>query len=132
MTDCIFCKIVGGEIPSTKIWENDEFFAFLDINPVNPGHTLLIPKKHEDYLFELPDEEYVKIFKKAKELAGPIKHAMGAKRIGVIVEGFLVNHVHIHLIPLHAGGDLNLSKAKKAAPEELAQTAEKIIAEINK
>jgi len=132
MTDCIFCKIAGGEIPSAKVWENDEFLAFLDISPINPGHTLIIPKKHEDYLFDAPDELYSRLWKAAKDLAGPIRRATGAKKIGVIVEGFLVAHVHVHLIPLNSGGELDPCRAKKATTEELSTTAEKIKSEINK
>jgi len=130
MTDCIFCKITAGEIPSAKVWEDEKFYAFLDINPINPGHTLLIPKKHEDYLFELEDPHYSEIFQQAKKLAPSLKKVTGAKRIGLIVEGFLVPHVHLHLIPIHRGGELDPSRAKKASPEELSQMAEKIKAEL--
>ena len=130
MTNCIFCKIVAGEIPSAKIWEDENFYAFLDINPINPGHTLLIPKKHEDYLFELEDPHYSDIFHKAKNLAHPLKKATGATRVGLIVEGFLVPHVHLHLIPIHKGGELDPSRARKASPEELSEIAEKIRAEL--
>jgi histidine triad (HIT) family protein len=126
MADCIFCKIIAGEIPGTKIWEDEDFLAFLDINPMNPGHTLLIPKRHQEYLFEVEEPLYSKIFDAAKKLSGPIKRAMGAKRIGVVVEGFLVPHVHIHLVPLHSGGELSFGRSKKATPEELQETAEKI------
>ena len=130
MTDCIFCKIAQGGIPSTKIWENEKYFAFLDINPITSGHTLLIPKNHHDYLFDMDDEQYNELMMTAKKLSHPIKKATGAKKIGVIVEGFLVHHTHIHLIPLHKGGDLNTNNAKKASPEDLASMAEKIKAEI--
>lgn len=130
MTDCIFCKIISGEIPSTKIWEDDRFFAFLDINPVNPGHTLVIPKKHDDYLFDMDDGDYTGLMKAAKDLSHPIKCAMGAQRIGVIVEGFLIPHVHIHLIPINSGGELNLGKGGKSSPEELEKASDKIKAEM--
>lgn len=130
MADCIFCKIVAGEIPSAKVWEDENFYAFLDINPINPGHTLLIPKKHEDYLFELADPHYSEIFQAAKKLAHPLKNATGATRIGLIVEGFLVPHVHLHLIPIHGGGELDPGRAKKADPEELSKMAEKIRAQL--
>jgi histidine triad (HIT) family protein len=126
MTDCIFCRIIAGEIPSTKIWEDDDFFAFLDINPINPGHTLVIPKKHHDYLFTMDEPLYSKIFDAAKMLSKPLEKATGAKRIGVVVEGFLVPHVHVHLVPLHEGGELSFGRAKKAMTEELNETANKI------
>ncbi len=126
MTDCIFCKIIAGDIPGEKIWEDGDFFAFLDINPMNPGHTLLIPKTHHEYLFEMEDSLYSKMFEAAKKLSKPIKNAMGAKKIGVVVEGFLVPHAHIHLVPLHTGGELSFGRSKKATPEELKETAEKI------
>ncbi len=127
MTDCVFCKIIGGEIPSTKIWEDKDFLAFLDINPINSGHTLVIPKKHIDYVFDMGEPEYSNIFKAAKRLAGPIKEATGARRVGVMIEGSLVPHVHVHLVPLHGGGELSFARAKKATPEELNQLAQKII-----
>ncbi|MFH1684869.1 MAG: HIT domain-containing protein, partial [Candidatus Micrarchaeota archaeon] len=107
MENCLFCRITRGEIPSNKVFENEEFIAFLDINPINPGHTLVVPKKHADYLFDLDDNEYSRILKTAKFLAPKIQSAMNSKRIGIIVEGFLIPHVHIHLIPLHHGGELN-------------------------
>ena len=128
MTDCVFCKIISGDIPSTKVWEDDDFLAFLDINPINPGHTLVIPKKHIDYVFDMGEPDYSNIFKAAQRLAGPIKEATGAGRVGVMIEGSLVPHVHIHLVPLHGGGELSFARAKKASPEELHEIAGKIIA----
>jgi histidine triad (HIT) family protein len=130
MADCIFCKIIAGEIPGARIWEDEDFFAFLDINPMNPGHTLLVPKKHHEYLFDVGDPLYSKIFAAAKMLSKPIRKAMGAKRIGVVVEGFLVPHVHIHLVPLHHGGELSFARSKKATPGELDEAAEKIRKEL--
>ena len=132
MKDCIFCKIGAGQIPSSKIWENEKYFAFLDINPITPGHILLIPKNHNDYLFDMEDPEYTELLLIAKKLSKHLKKAVDAKKIGVIVEGFLVHHVHIHLIPLHKAGDLNTNNANKMSQEDLAEVAEKIIAEINK
>ncbi len=126
MTNCIFCKIVKGEIPAVKIWEDEKHFAFLDMNPINSGHTLLIPKKHTDYLFDLSDSEYSELMLKAKFISKLLKNKLKPKRIGLIVEGFLIPHVHIHLVPLNNGGELNFEKAKSAGKEELNKIAERI------
>ena len=123
---CIFCKIAKGEIPAVKIWENKDFIAFLDVNPINPGHTLLIPKKHNDYLFELSDREYVELMLHAKLIARRLKEKLNPKRIGVIVEGFAVFHAHIHLVPLNHGEELDFKRAKAASIEELKKIADKI------
>ncbi|MEW6748903.1 MAG: HIT family protein [Candidatus Micrarchaeota archaeon] len=125
MDSCIFCKIANGGIPSSKIWEDERHIAFLDINPVNPGHTLIIPKKHVDSVFDMDEKAYSDLFLAAKRLSGPLKEAMAAKRIGVIIEGFLVPHAHIHLVPINSGSEL-YERAKKAAPEELSSVAERI------
>lgn len=126
MTDCIFCKIVKGEIPAVKIWEDEKHLAFLDVNPVNPGHTLIIPKKHNDYLFDLNDEEYNKLMLDAKKIAQLLKEKINPERIGVIVEGFAVPHVHVHLVPINHGGELSLSRGKPSSSEELNKIAERI------
>ncbi len=85
---CLFCNIANNKIPSFKIWENEDFFAFLDINPINPGHLLLIPKKHFEEVYDLPEELFIDLFKAAKFLAGKLKEATKAKRIGIAIEGF--------------------------------------------
>ena len=126
-TDCIFCKILKGEIPAVKIWEDEKHFAFLDMSPINLGHTLLIPKKHTEYLFDLNDEEYKELMLKAKFLAKLLKNKLKSKRIGLIVEGFLIPHAHIHLVPLNKGGELSFEKAKPMSKEELKKIAEKIL-----
>ncbi|MBN1170258.1 HIT family protein [Candidatus Micrarchaeota archaeon] len=126
MIHCIFCKIASGAIPCTKVWENKKYLAFLDINPITPGHTLLIPKKHHDYIFDMNDEEYNELMGIAKKLSVKIKKSMNSKKIGMMVEGFLVHHTHIHLIPLQKAGDLNTENAKKESPERLTVIAEKI------
>ena len=126
-TDCIFCKIIDGEIPVVKIFEDKKYFAFLDMNPINPGHTLLIPKKHTDYLFDLSDDEYSELMLKAKHLAKILKNKLKSKKIGLIVEGFGVSHVHIHLIPINSMGELNQKRTKPMNKEELNKVAEKIL-----
>jgi len=125
--ECVFCKIIRGDIPSIKIWEDEKFFAFLDINPINPGHTLLIPKRHHDYLFDLEDEEYKELMLTAKKIAGILKDKLNPKRVGLAVEGFFVPHVHIHLVPLNKGNELNPERAKRMDVEELNRIAKRII-----
>jgi len=126
MENCLFCKIVKGEIPSTKVWEDGKHLAFLDINPINPGHTVLIPKKHDNYLFDLEDGEYTELMLKAKKIAKMLKNKLKPKRIGLAVEGFFVPHVHVHLVPLNKGNELNPERAKNMSVEELKKIAKKI------
>jgi len=126
MENCIFCKIVKGELPCYKIWENEKFLAFLDINPVSLGHTILVPKKHIDYIFDLKEPLYSEIFKIAKKLSKAIQQAVGSKKIGLAIEGIFIHHAHIHLIPVNKGNDLNPTKAKKGDPRELLKIAESI------
>jgi len=128
--NCIFCKIVAGEIPCQKIYEDDDFLAFLDINPVQPGHTLLLPKEHYEYVFDIPSASYTALWLKAKELAPAIQAARSAKRVGVFVEGFAVPHTHIHLVPINNGDELDPNAHRQAKPEELAEMAQKIRREI--
>lgn len=130
MENCIFCKIVEGAEPAHKIWEGKEFLAFLDIRPCNPGHTCLIPKKHIDYVFDMEESLYSRIFQIAKQLSEPIKKAANAKRIGVAVEGFGVPHVHIHLVPLYNMAELDPHRHINQNAEQLAEIAEKIKGEI--
>jgi histidine triad (HIT) family protein len=124
--DCIFCKIIKGEIPCHKVYESDIAFAFLDINPIQEGHILLIPKKHSEYIFDLTNKEYSDLLLEAKKLSEPLKKATNAKRIGLAIEGFAVPHVHIHLVPLTQGNQLNPLMAKPGDPELLVKVAEKI------
>jgi histidine triad (HIT) family protein len=125
-TDCVFCKIVNGEIPAVKLWEDEKYFIFLDASPINPGHTLLIPKKHSDYLFDLNDTEYSELMLRAKKIAKILKDKLNPKRIGMAVEGFAVPHVHLHIVPLNMGNELNQDRAKPAHHDELKKIAEKI------
>ena len=123
----IFSKIVAGEIPCYKVAEDEKHFAFLDINPVAPGHTLVIPKKEVDYIFDLTDEEYAELQLFAKRVAEAIKQAIPCQRIGVAVMGLEVPHTHIHLIPINKEADMNFFKEKATlSPEEMAQIASKI------
>ena len=106
----IFSRIIQGEIPCYKIAENDKFFAFLDINPVSKGHTLVVPKKEVDYIFTLGDEELGEMMVFSKKVAAAIEKAMPCKRIGVAVIGLEVPHAHIHLIPIVEEGDMDFKK----------------------
>lgn len=106
----VFSRIINGEIPCYKIAENDKFFAFLDINPVSKGHTLVVPKKEVDYIFTLGDEELGEMMVFAKKVAAAIEKAMPCKRIGVAVIGLEVPHAHIHLIPIVEEGDMDFKK----------------------
>ena len=125
--DCIFCKIVKGEIPAVKIYEDKKHFAFLDVNPINSGHTLLIPKKHTEYLFDLKDNEYSELMLKVKSFAKLLKNKLKSKKIGLIIEGFGVLHVHIHLVPINSMGELNQKRTKPVNKEELNKIAKKIL-----
>lgn len=124
--DSIFTKIIKGELPAFPIWESDLSIGILDINPINPGHTLLISKQQIDYIFDLPDEVYSHMWQSVKWLAPSIQKAMQCKRIGIAVEGFSVPHVHIHLVPVNLGNELNPERAISASPEQLAIVQNKI------
>jgi histidine triad (HIT) family protein len=126
----IFSKIVKGEIPSYKIAEDENFYAFLDIFPLGKGHTLVIPKKETDYIFDINDEEYANMFLFAKRVAGAIEKVIECKRVGVAVLGLEVPHAHIHLVPLNDETDINFSNPKlKLSTEEFKEIAEKISSE---
>ena len=106
----IFTRIIQGEIPCYKCAENDKFFAFLDINPVQKGHTLVIPKKEIDYLFDISDEDLGEMMVFAKKVAQAIKASIPCQKVGVTVIGLEVRHAHIHLIPMQKEGDMDFSK----------------------
>jgi histidine triad (HIT) family protein len=124
----IFSKIVAGEIPCHKIAENENFFAFLDINPLAEGHTLVIPKQEVDYIFDLDNNTLSEMILFAKEVALMIEQAIPCKRIGLTVIGLEVPHAHIHLIPIKKESDMHFGQEKTpVTPEQLALTAQKII-----
>ena len=108
----IFAKIAAGEIPSYKVAEDDKHFAFLDINPMAPGHTLVIPRREVDYLFDLTPEEYQELMNFARQVALKLKRAIPSQRIGVAVLGMEVPHAHIHLVPLQTEADMDFRKPK--------------------
>lgn len=124
----IFTRIAKGEIPSYKVAENDDFYAFLDINPLAKGHTLVIPKNtEEDYIFALKDKTYLGLCAFAKKVAAAIESAIPCKRVGVAVLGLEVPHTHIHLVPLQTEGDMDFRKEKLSlSADEFTQIAESI------
>ena len=130
----IFTKIAKGEIPSWKVAENDEFYAFLDISPLAEGHTLVIPKNVEDdYIFNLEPKVYEGLWAFARKVAVALKAAVPCKRVGVAVLGMEVPHTHIHLVPLQTEGDLDFRKKRpEVTPEQQARIAAAILAEYEK
>jgi len=120
----IFSRIIAGEIPSYKVAENADFYAFLDINPIKEGHVLVVPKKEEDYLFDLDDKTLGNMMVFSKRVAKAMKKAIPCKRIGVIVVGLEVPHAHIHLVPIIKESDILFNKPKqKLSPEEFKEIA---------
>lgn len=129
----VFSRIVAGEIPSYKVAESDKYYAFLDIAPVREGHTLVIPKKETDYIFDIPESEYEGLWAFARKVASAIEKAVPCKRIGVAVLGMEVPHAHIHLIPLQTEGDMDFRKDKlKLSSEQFAEIASSIASEYEK
>lgn len=124
----IFTKIVNGEIPAYKIAEDEKYLAFLDINPLTQGHTLVIPKEETDYIFDLGDELLAGLYVFAKKVALAIDKVTDCKRVGIAVLGLEVPHAHVHLIPINNLGDINFGNPKlKLTPEEFKQIAQSII-----
>ncbi len=123
----LFTKFIDGYIPSYKIAENEQFYSFLDINPVQAGHTLVIPKRNVDYFFDLSDSELQEMIIFAKRISEQIKNSLGCVKVAVVVLGMEVPHAHIHLIPMNNEGDANFyTERKKFSPEEFLAIQEKI------
>jgi len=123
----IFSKIIKGEIPCYKIAENDDYFAFLDINPLRAGHTLVVPKKEIDYIFDLDDKYLAGLIIFSKKIASAIKTVIPCNRIGIAILGLEVPHAHIHLVPMDTMDDINFKKPKlKFSPEEFEDIATRI------
>ena len=122
----IFTRIIQGEIPSYKVAEDDEFYAFLDINPLKKGHTLVVPKREQDYIFDIADDEIGRMMVFAKHVAQALKAAVPCRKVGVAVIGLEVNHAHIHLVPLDKEGDLDFAHKTQLPPEEMEATARTI------
>ena len=123
----IFTKIISGEISSYKIAETENYFAFLDINPNSKGHTLCIPKKEVDKLFDLPEEEYLGLMEFSRRIALAIEKAVPCKRVGMTVIGLEVPHAHVHLIPLNTMENARFIQKEKLSEEEFKAIAKRII-----
>src|SRR5690606_5826354 len=122
----LFTKIINGDIPSYKIFEDELTFAFLDINPIEPGHTLVIPKIEVDYFIDVPEPYYSAVFKNARIISAAIHQATGCKRVGTIIAGWDVPHFHYHLIPMHDYGALDFKRAKARNEAEMKEMQIKI------
>jgi histidine triad (HIT) family protein len=116
MDDCLFCAIVAGRIPARRLWEDADHVAFFPLKHIRPGHTLLIPKRHAEYVFAMDDDAYQDLWTAARRLAPAIQAVTGAARVGVAVEGFSIPHVHVHLVPINALNDLNPER-EQALPD---------------
>ena len=128
----IFSKIAAGEIPSYKCAENDRFYAFLDINPVKKGHTLVVPRKEVDYIFDMSDNDLAAFEVFTKKVAVALRKAFPCKKVAQVVLGLDVNHAHIHLIPIDSEADVDFHKHVKLSEEEMKETANKIYTEFKK
>jgi histidine triad (HIT) family protein len=127
----IFSKIIKGEIPCYKIAENNRYFAFLDINPLKEGHTLVVPKQETDYVFDLDDDQLAGLMVFSKKVAAAIKSVITCNRIAIAVVGIEVPHAHVHLIPMDTMNDINFRNPKlKFTPEEFKEIAEKISSKV--
>ena len=122
----IFTKIIQGEIPSYKVAENNDFFAFLDINPNAKGHTLVVPKKEENRIFDLDEQSYLSLMQFSYKVAKAIEKAVPCERVGLTVIGLEVPHVHVHLIPLHTMADATFGKKENLSDEEFQEIANEI------
>ncbi|MBK7212958.1 MAG: HIT family protein [Bacteroidales bacterium] len=123
----IFSRIASGEIPSYKVAEDENFFAFLDISPLAPGHTLVIPKKETDYIFDLDENTHQELWTFARRVAAALRKSVPCLRIGVAVIGLEVPHAHIHLVPLNSMDDINFSRPKLKLPAEQMEKLAKAI-----
>lgn len=131
MENCKFCRIAKGELNSYRLYEDEKFFAFLDINPIQEGHFMIIPKKHSEYIFDLEEPDYTELMLLAKKLSKNLKEATRTKKIGLAVEGFGEEHLHIHLVPLQQLGDLDPCKHKRAMDDHLKMLHKKLLPYFN-
>lgn len=128
MGDSIFTRIIKGEIPCHKVYEDENTLVFLDIHPINPGHLLVVPKKQIDHLDDLPEQEYLELFSVAHKMSRLIKQKIAPRRVGIVVDGYGVPHAHIHVIPTYNTGDIpsNQDMSKEPNHAELEKLAQKL------
>lgn len=122
----LFTRIIDGEIPSHRVYEDDLTYAFLDINPRREGHTLVVPRRQVDYLFDLPEEDYTALWSTCATVATALKGATGCRRVVVLVVGYEIAHAHVHLIPTNDLGDVPFPPVDAVAAGRLAETAERV------
>ena len=127
----IFTKIINNELPAHRIFENEKIISFLTIEPINPGHTLVIPKTEVDHWMDVPEGEYQEVYKQAKIIAKAIQKVTGSTRVAQAVVGLEVPHFHLHLIPMWQASDLDFKKARPTNNEELSKMKEKIVSLLN-
>lgn len=127
----LFTRIINGEIPSYKIHEDELTYSFLTIEPINPGHTLIIPKLEVDQYIDVPKEHYLKVMENSQIIGKAIREAFDPARVTLAVQGFEVNHFHLHLIPANSPADFNFKNAKAASKEDLETAQKKIIEKLN-
>lgn len=123
----LFTKIIRGEIPSYKILEDEHAFAFLDINPIHGGHTLVVPKAEHDHFFHVRDPHYTAVFKMAQRLAPVIQQVTGCERVGLAVQGFEVPHFHLHLLPMWSPRDMDFSRGQKRSVSEMKEMQARLV-----
>ena len=124
--DCIFCNIISDPSQALVVYNDDDFLAFLDINPINEGHTLLIPKKHTESIWDMEKNDYNQIFETSKIIQEKLQKAFNPKAVGMAIEGLSVAHTHIHFVPINNVGELNPLMAKRATKDQLIATLQKI------
>ena len=126
----IFTKIISGELPSFKVAENDQFYAFLDVRPVAFGHTLVVPKLEVDYIFDLEDDLYVDLFLFSKKVAKALKEEVPCKKIGISVIGLEVPHAHVHLVPINAVTDMTFGKSIEVLQSDMLELSNKLFSKL--
>jgi histidine triad (HIT) family protein len=126
MEGCVFCALVEGRIPSRRVFEDADHVAFLPLKAFEPGHTLLVPKRHAEYVFDMDDAGYHALWRTAKRLAPAIREVSAAKRVGILVEGFSVPHVHVHLVPVNALADIDPARERALPDAEADRLAQRL------
>jgi histidine triad (HIT) family protein len=126
----IFTKIIAGEIPSYKLYEDEHVFAFLDIRPITPGHALVVPKQEINHILDVPEPYLSAVYRTVQRVGRAVQQVTGSPRIGTATVGFEVPHFHVHVVPIWGVNDIDFRKGKQAAPEELRAVQEKILAKL--